>query len=129
MAKPVITLEGLVLIVRGEDKWRFPDIQVAKDEQPDRRLEKGVLDMLDIDVETHQFIDAVNIPGKEASVLEIFIHAGARQKEVETSEGTEARWVDPRKLEEFLQTEELDKIERPQLSNFVRKLDSIPGGD
>lgn len=125
--RPVVTLKGLVLVVRREGSWSFPAIQVSSGDEPGDRMRKGLLDMLGLEVQPHQILDAVNVSDDEVNMIELFFHAGASDRELEEPEDLEAEWVDPMKLDEYLEDEEAEKLERRELSKFVQKLDSVPG--
>ncbi len=125
--KPIVTLHGLVLVIRSEEgqKWRFPDIELDTDEGVDRAAEKGVKDLLGLEVEPHQLIDAVNTSTIDGNYLELYLHMEAGEKDIEADD-REAKWIDPEKLDEYLVREEVEKLDRREISNFVRKLKSMP---
>lgn len=125
--KPLVTLQGLMLVVRDEegDKWRFPEIELDYDESIDRTAEKGLKDLLDLEVEPHQVVDAVNTSSSDELRIQVYLHLEADDKEFE-SDDREGKWIDPDKLEEYLVRGERQKLDRREVSNFVRKLKSMP---
>lgn len=116
VVRGIVTLHGLVLVA-GE---RFPGVGIEDDIEED--TEEGLEDMLGVEVEMHQFVDAVI----EDGLLELYVHAEADDKDLDPVDDLEAEWVDPSNLEDELGDEELERLERKRMQNFVEKLIAVP---